>query len=101
VREYIQHLFLAELYKIREADKLLFKGGTALRVAFLSPRFSEDLDFTGVNIFRHKEIDDWFLAVLAELEKMGIDIYFKEAKPTSGGYLGLIQVLRREIGKYF
>jgi len=32
VREYFQHLFLAELYKSPESDKLLFKGGTALRI---------------------------------------------------------------------
>jgi predicted nucleotidyltransferase component of viral defense system len=31
VREYFQHLFLSELYKREDADRLLFKGGTALR----------------------------------------------------------------------
>ncbi len=51
VREYIQHLFLSCLYKIKGSEKLLFKGGTALRIIFGSPRFSEDLDFTGQNIF--------------------------------------------------
>jgi len=29
-REYLQHLFLSALYKISGAEKLLFKGGTAL-----------------------------------------------------------------------
>ncbi len=46
VREYFQHLFLAELYKFPDAGKLLFKGGTALRIVYGSPRFSEDLDFS-------------------------------------------------------
>jgi predicted nucleotidyltransferase component of viral defense system len=90
MREYVQHLFLSSLYKMRNSENLLFKGGTALRVIFQSPRFSEDLDFTGQNIHRCSEIDEMFIGALSELEKMGINIYFKEAKPTTGGYLGLI-----------
>ncbi len=58
-REYCQHLFLSYLYKRAGAEKLLFKGGTALRVIFKSPRFSEDLDF-----FSFKEIDILALDVL-------------------------------------
>ncbi len=49
IREYFQHLFLAYLYRQKDADHLLFKGGTALRIVWQSPRFSEDLDFTGTN----------------------------------------------------
>lgn len=90
VREYLQHLFLSALYKSKGAEKLLFKGGTALRFIFHSPRFSEDVDFTGQSIYYHGEIDDLFVNALSELEKMGINISYKEAKPTTGGYLGLI-----------
>lgn len=46
MREYLQILFLGYLYREREADKVYFKGGTALRLLFSSPRFSEDLDFS-------------------------------------------------------
>lgn len=90
LREYIQHLFLSELYKTSNADRLFFKGGTAIRFIFQSPRFSEDLDFAGKNII-DKEIDTLFLEALFQLEKVGIKIYYKETKRTSGGYLGLIQ----------
>jgi predicted nucleotidyltransferase component of viral defense system len=90
VREYIQHLFLSALYKFKEAERLLFKGGTALRFIFHSPRFSEDIDFTGQNIYHHREIDEIFLGTLLELEKTGVSISLKEAKATTGGYLGLI-----------
>ena len=90
VREYIQNLFLSSLYKIAGSDKLLFKGGTALRLIYLSPRFSEDLDFTGQGIHGHTEIDDLFIGALSELEKTGLNVSYKEAKPTTGGYLGLI-----------
>jgi len=45
-REYLQLLFLSYLYQEKKANKLFFKGGTALRLIFGSPRFSEDLDFS-------------------------------------------------------
>ena len=65
VREYIQHLFLSSLYKFPKAEKLLFKGGTALRVVYGSPRFSKDLDFTGENIYHYKFIDELFINTLS------------------------------------
>lgn len=46
MREYLQLLFLSYLYQNKKADKIYFKGGTALRLLFDSPRFSEDLDFS-------------------------------------------------------
>jgi predicted nucleotidyltransferase component of viral defense system len=45
-REYLQLLFLSYLYQERKAGDIVFKGGTALRLLFGSPRFSEDLDFS-------------------------------------------------------
>lgn len=56
LREYLQLLFLDELYQSRTAAKIIFKGGTALKMLFNSPRFSEDLDFT-TNLNQSK-IDD-------------------------------------------
>lgn len=88
VREYCQHLFLSYLYKQDGSQRLLFKGGTALRIIFQSPRFSEDLDFTGVNITQ-AEVEDIFTNTLAQLENTGIHIELKEGKPTTGGYLGI------------
>ena len=46
VREYFQHVFLSGLYQLPDAEKMLFKGGTALRIIYGSPRFSENLDFS-------------------------------------------------------
>lgn len=89
IREYIQHLFLASLYKNKEAQNLLFKGGTSLRFIYQSPRFSENLDFTA-QFRRLSQIEELFLKTLLEIEKIGIRVSFKEAKPTTGGYLGLI-----------
>ena len=52
VREYFQHIFLGELYRLPDAGKILFKGGTALRIIYGSPRFSEDLDFSLIGVMR-------------------------------------------------
>lgn len=87
-REYCQHLFLSYLYRQRGSEKLLFKGGTALRIVFRSPRYSEDLDFTGVNI-KAKEIEEIFANTLSEIENTGIEVEIIESKNTTGGYLGI------------
>lgn len=45
-REYLQLLFLANLYATPKSEKVFFKGGTAVHLLWNSFRFSEDLDFT-------------------------------------------------------
>ena len=46
VREYWEVVFLNLLFESPASKDLVFKGGTALRLAYGSPRFSEDLDFS-------------------------------------------------------
>jgi predicted nucleotidyltransferase component of viral defense system len=89
VLEYCQHLFLSYLYQEYGSEKLLFKGGTALRIVFQSPRFSEDLDFSGFNI-KHAEIEKIITSTLSNIEKNKIEVDVKESKKTSGGYLAII-----------
>jgi predicted nucleotidyltransferase component of viral defense system len=89
VREYCQHLFLSYLYQEPNSEKLLFKGGTALRIVFESPRFSEDLDFSAYNI-KHPEIEKIITSTLSNIEKSGIIVDIEESKKTSGGYLAII-----------
>lgn len=45
-REYLQLVFLNHLYSQSASERIFFKGGTAIRFLFASPRFSEDLDFS-------------------------------------------------------
>lgn len=96
VREYFQHLFLAQLYQEKGADALLFKGGTALRIIWRSPRFSEDLDFTGVQL-NHKTIEGLMDGALVKMEKEGIESEIEDSKKTSGGYLAIFHF---ETGEY-
>ncbi len=88
IREYFQQSFLSRLYQEKDSEKLLFKGGTALRIIWQSPRFSEDLDFTGVSI-AVKEIETLMEAALARMELEGIQTDIVESKGTSGGYLAI------------
>lgn len=90
IREYFQQLFLSYLYQEKGSDSLLFKGGTALRIIWQSPRFSEDLDFMGVNI-SIKGIEALMEGALARIEMEGIQTEIIESKSTSGGYLAIFQ----------
>lgn len=85
-REYFQHLFLSYFYQQPQAKKIYFKGGTALRTIYLSPRFSEDLDFSAKKM-DIEDIEQALINTLNEIEKENINVAIKEAKTTSGGYL--------------
>lgn len=46
MREFLQLTFLSYLYRHGKGRQIYFKGGTAIRFLYNSPRFSEDLDFS-------------------------------------------------------
>ncbi len=88
-REYVQHLFLSYFYQKPQTDKIYFKGGTALRILYDSPRFSEDLDFSSSLTTIHP-IEQAVLETLAEIERENIRPELSESKRTSGGYLAIM-----------
>ena len=52
-------------------DMLVFKGGTALKKLFFGRyRFSEDLDFSGVDCLRGKELEMALLEVIDEVQHL-------------------------------
>ena len=83
------NLFLAYFYEQPQSSNIYFKGGTALRVIYQSPRFSEDLDFS-TKLKNTKEIEQALIETLEALEKEGIETSLLEAKKTSGGFLASI-----------
>ena len=88
-REYVQHLFLSYFYQRSASDRVYFKGGTALRLLFNSPRFSEDLDFSSSLTGTHA-IEEAVLETLVTVERENIQTDLQESKRTSGGYLAVI-----------
>jgi len=98
LREYLQHLFLTYFYQKEDSDNILFKGGTALKIIYDSPRFSEDLDFSGTKLSKDK-LESMLMETLSEVEQEQVDVELSEAKTTSGGYLAIYygQLLNQEI----
>ena len=88
-REYMQHLFLSYFYQQPHTDTIFFKGETALRIIYQSPRFSEDLDFSA-HEHTMKHIEDAVLDTIREIEREGIQTEIVESKKTSGGYLAIL-----------
>lgn len=89
IREYCQHIFLLKFYSLKGAERLPFKGGTALRFVWGSPRFSEDLDFTGFKT-NTRGIESLIESTLAGIENEGIVADLIESKPTTGGHWALV-----------
>lgn len=88
-REYVQHVFLSYFYQQPNTDTTFFKGGTALRIVYNSPRFSEDLDFN-TKMQDMKGIEDAIIGTVKDIEHEGISVSVEESKETSGGYLGIV-----------
>lgn len=57
VREEYEMIILKKLFESELGKSFAFKGGTALRLAFGSPRFSEDLDFSVVEQFNKNTLN--------------------------------------------
>ncbi|TSC79272.1 MAG: hypothetical protein G01um101429_507 [Parcubacteria group bacterium Gr01-1014_29] len=91
MREYFQHIFLSYFYQTKEAADIYFKGGTALRLIYQSPRFSEDLDFSAT-MHTITPIESAILATIEQLNKNGITTEIEESTPTIGGYIGIMRL---------
>lgn len=57
LKEHFQMTLLDILFNAPFEKELVFKGGTALRLAYRSFRFSEDLDFSLLNTIRFSEFE--------------------------------------------
>lgn len=70
LREYLQYKILEIIFDLPLANQLSFLGGTALRIIYGNPRFSEDLDFDNFGL---SQKDFLFLAdkIRNGLEKQG------------------------------
>ncbi len=80
-REYLQFLFLNQLYSLSKTKQIIFKGGTAIHLIFKAPRFSEDLDFTVV--MPENEFLDVLHKTFAALVNEG-QISFKKRETLTG-----------------
>jgi len=58
VREEAEMFILKVFFESKQGRYLVFKGGTALRTAYGSPRFSDDLDFSAVSPIPAEDFED-------------------------------------------
>ncbi|MFH0973559.1 MAG: nucleotidyl transferase AbiEii/AbiGii toxin family protein [Candidatus Micrarchaeota archaeon] len=84
-KDYALSVVLTQLSKSRLKEKIVFKGGTAVKKAFFAKaRFSEDLDFS-VSKAEPKEIVDELKNILEDKEIAGIRFERLEQEKTSAG----------------
>lgn len=82
LREVMQEIALAGLYRADFFEQAAFYGGTCLRVFYGLPRFSEDLDFS----LLHPQVDfslaPYFSAIKSEFLALGIPVSItQKSKP--------------------
>ncbi|OGR08418.1 MAG: hypothetical protein A2341_17430 [Deltaproteobacteria bacterium RIFOXYB12_FULL_58_9] len=84
-REYLQLYVLRLLHELGLSTKWAFCGGTALRVLYALPRFSEDLDFSVVHSDEDRDttIGGEVPALKRELERAGYRVNFKVKEANS------------------
>jgi len=85
LREVLQEIILNSLSKAGFFSEATFYGGTALRVLYNLPRFSEDLDFSLLEINPNFKITPYESAIVDGLKGYGfeIDIQIKEKNQNS------------------
>lgn len=82
LREIMQEVALAGLYRAGFFEKAAFYGGTALRIFHRLDRFSEDLDFSLLHPNNQFKLDRYLEAVQAEFESLGMKVSIKDKKKT-------------------
>lgn len=90
IREEVELIFLGGLFESSLSDRLIFKGGTALRLIYGAPRFSEDLDFSLTSKIEGEE----FKRVITDITKSDERFSLKDLK--SKYYTNLAQIRIKE-----
>lgn len=73
LKEYLQYKILNSIFNSQYAPKLVFLGGTALRIIYNNTRFSEDLDFDNFKL-TEKEFADLSNVVKRDLSLEGLEV---------------------------
>ncbi|MFA5244849.1 MAG: nucleotidyl transferase AbiEii/AbiGii toxin family protein [Pedobacter sp.] len=78
LREIMQEITLAGLYRANFFKHAAFYGGTALRIFHGLNRFSEDLDFSLLEKNPDFELESYLNTVIDEFNALGIHVTFKQ-----------------------
>jgi predicted nucleotidyltransferase component of viral defense system len=87
LREIMQEVALAGLYRGGFFEKAAFYGGTALRIFHGLNRFSEDLDFSLLQPDPDFSLDKYLDAIQNEFQALGMKVSIKEKKKTKDTHI--------------
>lgn len=83
LREIMQEVALAGLYRSGFFKEAAFYGGTCLRIFYELPRFSEDLDFSLLDKNKEFSISPHLPFLIAEFEALGMEVSIREKPKTT------------------
>src|SRR3989339_1326882 len=93
LREYLQYKILEIIFNSKYAQKVVFLGGTALRIIYNNSRFSEDLDFDNFKL-TEEQFADLANEVKKGLELQGYEVEIKNVfKGAYRSYIRMPKVL--------
>lgn len=78
LREILQEIALAGLYRAGFYKYASFYGGTALRIFYGLPRFSEDLDFSLLKKDPNFDFKPFLSSILDECRALGLEVSLRE-----------------------
>jgi len=83
LRQIMQEIALAGLQRSGFFEKAAFYGGTALRIFYEIDRFSEDLDFSLLEVNPDFSLEPYLDGIVNEFKAMGMEITVKEKNKTN------------------
>ncbi|MBB6128598.1 nucleotidyl transferase AbiEii/AbiGii toxin family protein [Mucilaginibacter lappiensis] len=83
LREIMQEIALAGLYRAGFFEKAAFYGDTALRIFYGLDRFSEDLDFSLLAVEPEFSLNKYQDAIIQEFEALGMHVSIREKQKTN------------------
>ena len=83
IREILQEVALAGLYRGGFFEKAAFYGGTALRIFYHLDRYSEDLDFSLLKPQKNFKFEPYFKAIEDEFIALGIQVEISSKRKTN------------------
>jgi len=95
VKEYLQYKVLEILFGSRYGEKLIFRGGTSVRIVYGNDRFSEDLDLDGVGLSKD-EFNRVIENLVLNLKREGFGVEYRNVyKGVFRCYLKFLGVLQK------
>lgn len=97
VREEYELIILKSLFESKWGSSFVFKGGTALRLAYGSARFSEDLDFSVIKNFNKNELKETLKSIANQNQALEL----KESLQKRFTYFALFKVKENFMNQSF